>query len=303
MRVTTIATAGLALFTLFAPGSPAFAADAPAPAGPEAEAPARATRQFKYRTGEIELPNKVARLHLGEKYHYLDPAETEKLLVAWGNEPGSETQGAIIPGDVDPMTNEGWAVVLTYVTDGHVDDSDAAKIDYDDLLKDMKEASEEHNKERAKAGYKAVHLIGWAEKPRYDAASKKLYWAKEFQFEGSEARTLNYDVRVLGREGVLSMNAVAGMDQLPQIRADMQSLIAVAEFNDGHRYAEFNSKTDRMAEYGLGGLIAAGVAAKLGLFAKLGALLAPLWKFIVAGFVALGGFIGRLFGKKKDASA
>lgn len=301
MRVTTIATAGLALCALFAFGSPAFAADA-APAGPDVEAPAKAAPRFKYQTGNIVLPNKVATLHLGEKYHYLDPAETEKLLVAWGNEPGSETQGAIIPADVDPMTSEGWAVVLTYETDGHIDDSDAAKLDYDDLLKDMKDASEEHNKERVKAGYKAVHLIGWAEKPRYDAGSKKLYWAKEYQFEGSEARTLNYDVRILGREGVLSMNAVAGMDQLPQIKADMQPLIAVAEFNEGHRYAEFNSKTDRMAEYGLAALIAGGVAAKLGLFAKLGVLLAPLWKFIVAGFVALGGYIGRLFGKKKDAS-
>lgn len=303
MRATTIAAAGLALYALCAFDSPAFAVDAPASDGPEAEAPARRAPQFKYQTGNIELPNKVATLHLGDKYRYLDPAETEKLLVAWGNEPGSRTEGAIVPGDVDPMFIGGWAVVLTYVTDGHVDDSDAAKIDYDDLLKDMKEASEEHNKERAKAGYRAVHLIGWAEKPRYDSASKKLYWAKEYQVEGAEAHTLNYDVRVLGREGVLSMNAVASMDQLPQIRADMQRLIAVAEFNEGHRYAEFNSKTDRMAEYGLGGLIAVGVAAKLGIFAKLGALLAPLWKFIVAGFVALGGFIGRLFGKKKDASA
>ena len=53
----------------------------------------------------------------------------------------------------------------------------------------------------------------------------------------------------------------------------MKPLIEVAEFNEGYRYAEFNSKTDRMAEYGLGALIAGGVAAKLGLFAKLGVML------------------------------
>jgi uncharacterized membrane-anchored protein len=297
-------------------GPPALAADAdaPQPSGPEAATPtvpdsavppsavAPAAPQFKYQTGEVVLPNKVATLHLAEKYRYLAPGETEKLLVAWGNEPGTETQGAIVPKDVDPMGDEGWAVILTYVTDGHVDDSDAAKIDYDDLLKDMKEGTEDHNKERKEAGFKAVHLIGWAESPHYDASSKKLYWAKEFQFEGSEVHTLNYDVRVLGREGVLSMNAVAGMSQLPQIKADMQPLIKVAEFNDGQRYADFNSKTDKLAEYGLGALIAGGVAAKLGLFAKIGALLAPLWKFIIAGFVAIGGYLGRLFGKKKDAS-
>ena len=53
----------------------------------------------------------------------------------------------------------------------------------------------------------------------------------------------------------------------------MRPLLEVAEFNEGHRYAEFNTKTDRMAEYGLGALIAGVVATKLGLFAKLGALL------------------------------
>ena len=54
--------------------------------------------------------------------------------------------------------------------------------------------------------------------------------------------TLNYDVRVLGREGVLSMNAVAGMDLLEQIRSEMRPLIEVAEFNEGYRYAEFDSR-------------------------------------------------------------
>ena len=89
MRATTIATQGLALCVLYALASTACADEpAPQPPGPEA-AP-----QFTYRSGEIVLPNKVATLHLGEKYRYLDQAQTEKLLVAWGNEPGTETEGA-----------------------------------------------------------------------------------------------------------------------------------------------------------------------------------------------------------------
>ena len=83
------------------------------------------------------------------------------------------------------MSESGWAVILTYVDDGHVDDSDATEIDYDDMLKDMKEGTEDNNDARKEAGYAAVHLIGWAEPPRYDAATKKLYWAKELNFEGS----------------------------------------------------------------------------------------------------------------------
>jgi len=62
------------------------------------------------------------------------------------------------------------------------------------------------------------------------------------------------------------MEAIAGINQLELIRGDMRPLIDAAEFNAGHRYPEFN--IDRMAEYGLGALIATGVAGKLGLFGK-----------------------------------
>jgi uncharacterized membrane-anchored protein len=303
MRAATITTTGLALCVLLGFGLPALAEEEATEehtiAGEETpEGPA-----FNYRTGNIVLPNKVATLRLAGNYRYLDAAETEKLLVAWGNEPGNDTQGAIVPNDVDPMDTEGWAVILTYIDDGHVDDADAAEIDYDDMLKDMKAGTEENNEARTQNGYQAVHLLGWAEQPHYDAAARKLFWAKELAFEGNELHTLNYDVRVLGREGVLSMNAVASMNQLEQIRRDMRPLIGVAEFNEGHRYAEFNSKTDRLAEYGLGALIAGGVAAKLGLFAKLGALLLAFKKFILIGLVAAGGVVAKLFGKKKDAAA
>ena len=255
-----------------------------------------------YQTGNIVLPNKVATLHLGSNYRYLDPANAEKVLVAWGNPPGHETQGAIVPNDVDPFTEEGWAVFLTYEDDGHVDDSDAAEIDYDDLLKDMQEGTEDANPERKKAGYPEVHLVGWAEPPHYDASAKKLYWAQHLRGSSGQ-NSLNYDVRVLGREGVLSMNAVAGMNQLDAVRQDMRPLIEVAEFNEGYRYAEFNKSTDRMAEYGLGALIAGGVAAKLGLFGKLFAVLLALKKFIIIGLIAVGGFIAKLFGKKKEEAA
>jgi uncharacterized membrane-anchored protein len=257
---------------------------------------------LNYRTGDVLLPNKVATLHLGTRYRYLDPAETEKLLVAWGNQPGSRTEGTIVPADVEPLSDEGWAVIVTYDDDGHVDDSDARDIDYDDMLKDMKEGTESANADRKRAGYEAVHLVGWAETPHYDGASKKLYWAKELDFEGSGSHTLNYDVRVLGREGVLSMNAVAGIGQLDRIRRGMRPLIEVAEFNEGYRYAEFNPKTDKLAEYGLGALIAGGVAAKLGLFGKLFAFIVAFKKAFIAGAIALFGGLARLF-KKKDSAA
>jgi uncharacterized membrane-anchored protein len=295
-------TAWLACATLT---SPVFAQDSPAPGEAQPEAAAaeeQALPEFKYSTGNVELPNKVATLHLGEKYHYLDPGEANKLLQIWGNPPDEVTQGAIIPADVNPLSEGGWAVFLTYTDDGHIDDSDANEIDYDDLLKDMKEGVEDSNAERKKAGYQEMHLIKWAEPPRYDAAGKRLYWAKEIA-SADNFHSLNYDVRVLGREGVLSMEAVAPMDQIEQVRTEMRPMLEVAEFNEGYRYAEFNSKTDRLAEYGLGALVAGGVAAKFGLFGKLFAFLLAKIKVIIVGLAAIGGYIAKLFGKKKDEAA
>lgn len=300
MRLTNITAAWIlcAAFTV-----PVFAQDSPEPAEGQPEAAAaeeEAMPELKFSTGDIVLPNKVATLHLGEKYHYLAPEETNQLLQLWGNPPDEQTQGAILPADVNPFGEGGWAVFLTYTDDGHIDDSDANEIDYDDLLKDMKEGVEDSNDARKQAGYPEMHLLNWAEPPRYDAAGKKLYWAKEISSAGGEMHSLNYDVRVLGREGVLSMEAVAPMDLLSQVRTEMRPLLEVAEFNEGYRYAEFNAKTDRMAEYGLGALIAGGVAAKLGLFGKLFALLIAFKKIIIVGLIAVGGYVAKLFGKKKD---
>jgi uncharacterized membrane-anchored protein len=295
MRVTNI-TVGLMICAAFL--APAFADEPEAPAAAAAEPP---TPTFQFTTGDVTLPNKVATLHLGEKYHYLSPSEASKLLQAWGNPADESTQGAVLPADVNPLTEEGWAVFLTYKKDGHVDDSDAAKIDYEDLLKNMKEGTEDSNEARKESGFPPMHIVGWAEPPRYDRSSKRLYWAKELKQDNGSPNSLNYDVRVLGREGVLSMQAVSFMNQAQKIIADMRPLVEVAEFNEGYRYAEFNSKTDKLAEYGLGGLIVAGVAAKLGLFGKLFAMLLAFKKVILVGIVAVGGAIAKLF-KKKDAT-
>jgi len=313
MRLVNIsANIAAAWLACAAIAAPAFAQDSPEPAQEESAeqsiageeaAEAEAIPELKFATGDIVLPNKVATLHLGEKYHYLAPAEASQLLQMWGNPPDESTQGALYPAGVNPLTKGGWAVFLTYLDEGHVDDSDAKDIDYDELLEDMQEGTEANNAARKDAGYPAMHLIKWAEPPRYDAATKKLYWAKEISSADSPTHYLNYDVRVLGREGVLSMEAVAAMDQLQQVRTDMRPLLDVAEFNEGHRYADYDSKTDRTAAYGLGALIAGGVAAKAGLFAKLFAFLLVAKKFIIIGLVALGGLIVKMFGKKKDEAA
>jgi hypothetical protein len=54
-----------------------------------------------------------------------------------------------------------------------------------------------------------VHLIGWGALPYYEKNQHTLHWAKLLRFGDGLSETLNYNVRVLGRKGVLVFNAIA----------------------------------------------------------------------------------------------
>lgn len=225
-----------------------------------------------YQSGVVELRHGLAELSLPDSLRYLDPEQTERLLVeGWGNLDGSNTLGMIVPGDMSPLSGNGWGVVVRYEEEGYIPDDDAESIDYAAVLEEMKQSAAAENEARAAQGVARVELVGWAEPPRYDAHAKKLFWAKELAFEGSASNTLNYNVRVLGRRGVLTLNAVAGMSQLETVQAVMPAIITSAEFREGHRYADYEPGSDSVAAYGLATLVAGKVAAKSGLFAKLAA--------------------------------
>jgi uncharacterized membrane-anchored protein len=76
--------------------------------------------------------------------------------------------------------------------------------------------------------------------------------------------------------------------------------LPMAQFTIGNTYADHNPDTDKVAAYGVGALVAGGVAAKTGLLAKIGAMLIAGKKIIVVAVLALFGFLGKLFMKKKD---
>ncbi|HJR63139.1 MAG TPA: DUF2167 domain-containing protein [Gemmatimonadaceae bacterium] len=265
------------------------------------------TAQFEasllYREGTITLKDGLATLTLPQGYRYLGPEDTERVLVEWGNPPGSATLGMIVPGGLGATDEESWAVIVSFDEDGYVEDDEAASIDYDELLRDMQKATRDDNKARTEAGYAPVDLVGWAARPHYDSTTRKLYWAKELQFGQAPERTLNYDVRALGRRGVLVLSAVAAMKQLTEVETGMQQVLGFVAFNEGHRYADYIPGTDKVAAYGIGALIAGKVAAKAGLFKLLIGVLAAAKKLIVIGLVAIAELARRFFRRKHAASA
>jgi len=209
----------------------------------------------------------------------------------------------IVPADFDPLASAGWAAVLSFDDDGYVKDDDAAKINYNDLLKQMQEEVAENSKERVNEGYHSIQLVGWAEPPRYDQATHKLYWAKELKFGSENEHTLNYNIRMLGRRGVLVVNAVASMTELPAVKAATPALLSMVNFQEGHRYADFNDDTDKVATYGLAALVAGGFAAKAGFFKALWLGILAFKKFILIALIALGGWAKKLWDAARQRKA
>lgn len=262
------------------------------------------------RTGEIKIQRAHITLNVPDGYYFLDVADSRKVLEdAWGNPPDTQVDGMLFPVAMSPLDEEAWGVVLHYEDSGYVSDEDASAIDYDMLIDMMRDGEDAENAERRKAGFPGIKLVGWAAEPRYDAATHKLYWAKELAFEGAPTNTLNYDMRVLGRHGVLSLNFIADISQVAEIERAGPGILAVPHFDNGSRYEDFNAATDKKADYGVTGLIVGGAAAAA--LAKntgiLATILVFLKKFWVIGLALVGGGITavrNLFtGKKAKAAA
>ncbi|HEY4282945.1 MAG TPA: DUF2167 domain-containing protein [Chthoniobacterales bacterium] len=281
----------LASFGLLNPGP--VRADRPQITRDQAEA---LVAGLHFQQGNIVLGDGLATLHVPSGCRFLDGADANTVLVKlWGNPPQPNPLGMLMPTTAGPLDEGGWAVVITYESDGYVKDAGAEKINYTELLTQMQSGVESGNAEREKAGYPAMHLVGWARAPRYDRPTHKLYWAKEIKFGQSPENILNYNIRMLGRGGVLVLNAIATMGQLSEIEKATPGILAAVEFNPGHRYADFNPGSDKVATYGLAALVAGGVAAKLGLFKGLWIGILAAKKFIIIGVAAVAAWMRKLF--------
>jgi uncharacterized membrane-anchored protein len=257
--------------------------------------------KLSFRTGEISLGGDLAKLNVPKEFRFLGPDDANTVLTKlWGNPDGEKPLGMLLPADVSPLSSDCWGVIITYSDEGYVKDSDADSIDYTKLLKQMKESSKASNEERRKEGYPEVELVGWATSPRYDKATHKLYWAKELKFSDSKENTLNYNIRVLGRRGFLELNAVADINDLKKIEEHTPQIVGMVDFQNGNRYADFDSKNDKVAAYGLAALVAGGIAAKAGFFKLLWVGILAMKKFIIIGVVALGGLLKKIFSRKES---
>jgi len=237
-------------------------------------------------------------LHLPANRVYIPQPQATQMVHAMGN-PGTykTLQGLVFPkGEKDD-----WFALVEYEPSGYIKDDDARDWNADDMLKSYKEGTEASNEERVKMGVAPMEIIGWAEKPNYKADTHRLVWAMSSRHKGDAAdanQGVNYNTFALGREGYISLNLVTDLKDLPTDKQAAQDLLAALEFDKGKQYADFNSSTDHVAEYGLATLVLGVGAKKLGLLALGFAFIAKFAKLAILAVAGVGVAIRKFFQRK-----
>ena len=227
---------------------------------------------------------KMATIKLPEGYVFADGDDTRKIMEYYGNQITDREVGYIAPQD------QSWFMVFEFEETGYIKDDEKEDCDQDASLDSLKEGTKQGNEWRKENNIPEMEVVGWHTAPFYNEKTNNLEWGIEFASNGNQI--INYNIRYLGRKGVMEVILVCNPDQLEKAIDETQSLLVSYSFTKGNKYSEFVSG-DKMAKYGLSALVAGGTIAAA---AKSG-LLQRFWKFILIGLAAAGGFIKKFFGR------
>jgi uncharacterized membrane-anchored protein len=227
----------------------------------------------------------IAEIKIDEGYRFAGKDGAEKVLQMTENIPTGRELGVLV------ADNATWFMIFEFEDSGYVKDDEGDKLDADAILKSIQRGTEHANEERARHGWKPIHVTGWQRAPFYDPETHNLTWASLVKGDNPASEgAVNHSVRILGRKGTMNVDLIAGPSEYATLTPQFNSLMSGFHFTEGNRYSDF-TKGDKMAEYGLTALIVGGgaaVALKTGLLAK-------FWKFIVMGLVAAGAAIKKAF--------
>src|SRR5260221_11677690 len=139
-----------------------------------------------------------ATLKLPPGYDFIPKAEGARILRALGNTVGESTFVGLVVGT---KPSDEWIVATRYVKEGYIKDDDAKNWNADELLANIKEGTAEANKDRVARGFPELEVLGWVEKPAYDSATHRLFWAllaKPKDEPDTADNNVNYNTYALG---------------------------------------------------------------------------------------------------------
>lgn len=152
-----------------------------------------------------------------------------------------------------------WFTVFEFDPIGYVRDDEKSRLNPKRLLKSIREDNEEANQERIDNGWPTLEIIDWEIGPSYDESSRNLVWA--IRAKSNAESIVNYNVRLLGRRGVMQAVLVADPGRMRQVVDTLNLVLAGFYFTPGDKYVDF-VEGDQVATFGLTSLISENISQK-----------------------------------------
>ena len=229
----------------------------------------------------------IAEIKVPENCAFANESDTKLFMEANENPTSGEELGLII------CSPNYWFSIFEFTETGYIKDDEKNSLNADKILAALKEGNNTANEERKKRGWKPVYVTGWHKPPYYNNDNHNLEWTINVEGDGGSYPGINHNSRVLGRKGVMNATLVGRNQTFDQDLSDFNSMLTGFKYKGGNRYEEF-VKGDKVAAYGLTGLIVGGataVAAKSG-------LLKYLWKILVGVGIAIVAFFRKIFRRR-----
>ncbi|MFM0005076.1 DUF2167 domain-containing protein [Paraburkholderia dipogonis] len=145
-----------------------------------------------------------------------------------------------------------WYGLISYAETGHISEHDV--LNANELLEKIRLSTEASNKRRDATGWGRVVISGWRQLPSFDSLTKKLEWAVS-ALDADHVAVTNFNTRILGRTGILSVDLVADESQFETAVLDFRAAMKSLRFVAGQKYEDYR-QGDQMASYGMSQLVA-----------------------------------------------
>lgn len=245
--------------------APAAFADGPGDAGPnQAAAPVRAgpvsqAQAPEGRTGIIPLSGGELALNVPAGYRLYSAEEAYAFLQrANAPAPSGAVLGLLAPASVNVRQPGAWATVVSYDAIGYVQPETASGLAAENFETDVRTARASQSR-----GFE-----GFSVTPTFETTTPKLTWAERTAAAGSGGRDLRFEQKVLGRNGVACLTSIGSADQLPDITAVADAMLAMLSFPEGRRHSDYQPANDPISAFTVPGLVTGLSSQQMALVAR-----------------------------------
>jgi uncharacterized membrane-anchored protein len=162
-----------------------------------------------------------------------DRAETRRFLEATGNPPAGDELAVAAPASLD------WFLVFSFEPYQKLG-LDKAQPTVEEIVAALKRGNWEANEARRRAGRETLDLLGWRDKPRYDAQTFRLEWSVDTQESGGRKDASRFWL-YLTRGGVLTVELVTEQERFAQASQQARELLSHLGIVEQEEYNDPNS--------------------------------------------------------------